>query len=227
MEKIAVIVAMQKEFDLVSHIITDGKSQATDGASYIKGETEGKSILLMKCGIGKVNAAVQAASLIAAEHPDCIINSGVAGGIGRGIRQGDIVAGAECVYHDVWCGEGQWGQIQGIPLKFSADPHLLATLRSLDVDRLHTGLICTGDQFISDLARLNAIKEMFPDGLAVDMESCAIAQVCHMRRTPFLSLRVISDTPGMEQDNTAQYFDFFKDAPMKTFAVLKNMIGRL
>ena len=86
------------------------------------------------------------------------------------------------------------------------------------------GLICTGDQFISDLATLQGIKRNFPDGKAVDMESAAIAQVCYAKQVPFMSLRIVSDTPGMEPDNTTQYLDFFAEAPKKTFAVLRQLI---
>ena len=224
---IAVVVAMQSEFDLMSHIIDNRTEVDIDGAHAVKGDIGGRSVILMRSGIGKVNAAVRVASLIAVEHPDCVINSGVAGGIGSGIRQGDLVAGTECAYHDVWCGEGEWGQVQGLPLRFPADLPLLNTIINLNVERLHTGLICTGDQFISDPTQLDAIRLRFPDALAVDMESCAMAHVCYLRQTPFLSLRVISDTPGMEHDNTSQYFDFFRDAPRKTFAALKDMIVRL
>ena len=86
------------------------------------------------------------------------------------------------------------------------------------------GLICTGDQFISDLATLQGIKKNFPDGKAVDMESAAIAQVCYAKQVPFMSLRIVSDTPGMEKDNTTQYLDFFAEAPKMTFAVLRQLI---
>jgi adenosylhomocysteine nucleosidase len=169
---------------------------------------------------------MQVTSLIAEMHPDYIINSGVAGGIGEGMHQGDIVVGTEACYHDVWCGEGEWGQVQGFPLKFPANEHLLEAAKSVvkDNSQLVFGLICTGDQFISELATLQGIKRNFPDGKAVDMESAAIAQVCYAKQVPFMSLRIVSDTPGMEPDNTTQYLDFFAEAPKKTFAVLRQLI---
>ncbi len=79
MNKIAIVVAMQSEFELVRHIINEGQEMRIGGNLCIKGTINGKTILLMKSGIGKVNAAVQVSELIAAEHPDAIINSGVAG----------------------------------------------------------------------------------------------------------------------------------------------------
>ena len=226
MKRIAIIVAMQSEFNLVSNILEHAEPREIEGAKALVGELSGKQIILLKSGIGKVNAAMQVTSLIAEMHPDYIINSGVAGGIGEGMHQGDIVVGTEACYHDVWCGEGEWGQVQGYPLKFSANEHLLEAAKSVvkDNSQLVFGLICTGDQFISDLATLQGIKRNFPDGKAVDMESAAIAQVCYAKQVPFMSLRIVSDTPGMEPDNTTQYLDFFAEAPKKTFAVLRQLL---
>ena len=233
MKRIAIIVAMQSEFELVSHILENAVESEIEGARCMMGMLYGKEIILLKSGIGKVNAAMQVTSLIAKMQPNYIINSGVAGGIGEGMHQGDIVVGTEACYHDVWCGEGVWGQVQGFPLKFPADAHLLDAMKevnrqqSTDNSQLVFGLICTGDQFISDLAMLQGIKRNFPDGKAVDMESAAIAQVCYAKQVPFMSLRIVSDTPGMEPDNTTQYLDFFAEAPKKTFAVLRQLIDRI
>ena len=226
MKRIAIIVAMQSEFELVSNILENADAREIEGAKALVGELSGKQIILLKSGIGKVNAAMQVTSLIAEMHPDYIINSGVAGGIGEGMHQGDIVVGTEACYHDVWCGEGEWGQVQGFPLKFPANEHLLEAAKSVvkDNSQLVFGLICTGDQFISELATLQGIKRNFPDGKAVDMESAAIAQVCYAKQVPFMSLRIVSDTPGMEPDNTTQYLDFFAEAPKKTFAVLRQLL---
>ena len=103
MKRIAIIVAMQSEFDLVSNILEHAEPCEIEGAKALVGELFGKQIVLLKSGIGKVNAAMQVTSLIAEMHPDYIINSGVAGGIGEGMHQGDIVVGTETCYHDVWC----------------------------------------------------------------------------------------------------------------------------
>ena len=233
MKKIAIIVAMQSEFELVSHILENAVESEIEGAKCMMGMLYGKEIILLKSGIGKVNAAMQVTSLIAEKHPDYIINSGVAGGIGEGMHQGDIVVGTEACYHDVWCGEGAWGQVQGFPLKFPADAHLLNAMKEVNAQQAKDnsqfvfGLICTGDQFISELTTLQGIKRNFPDGKAVDMESAAIAQVCYAKQVPFMSLRIVSDTPGMEPDNTTQYLDFFAEAPKKTFAVLRQLIDKI
>lgn len=226
-KRIAIVVAMPSEFDLMRHILETPQPLDIAGSPCLKGYLSNKEVLLMQNGIGKVNAAVQVSELIAAFQPDAVINSGVAGGIGAGLQVGDIVAGNACTYHDVWCGEGTWGQIQGLPALFDADTTLLSTLKTLSIERLTIGLICTGDQFISELSALSTIKKNFPEAQAVDMESCAIAHVCYLRQIPFLSLRVISDTPGMEENNAAQYNDFWENAPKRTFQVIHDLITHL
>ena len=83
------------------------------------------------------------------------------------------------------------------------------------------------DRFITDRVALEGIKENFPEGLAVDMESGAIAQVCHMYATPFLSCRIISDTPGQVENHALQYQDFWTAAPEKSFEILKQLVNQV
>ena len=90
----------------------------------------------------------------------------------------------------------------------------------------HKGLICSGDQFIDKMEDVKRIKGIFPEALAVDMESGAIAQVCHLCQVPFLALRVISDSPGASHDNTRQYLDFWTAAPQESFSLVKELISK-
>ena len=195
--------------------------------TFFKGDISGKEVALMKCGIGKVNAAVRLSELINVFAPDMVVNTGVAGGIDTEVNVGDVVVGRQCCYHDVWCGEGAWGQMQGLPLYFDGSRKILDIVEGLSLDNLHTGLICTGDQFITESIGLQAIKRNFPKALAVDMESAAMAHICYQRNIPFASIRVISDTPDKETDNQTQYFDFWETAPKRTFDVLKKVLEKL
>ena len=165
------------------------------------------------------------------EHPDCIINSGCAGGVGKGLHVCDIVVGSQTAYHDVWCGEGnEWGQVQGLPARFDADPKMLQCAKKVaesSKQRVLSGLICTGDQFISDKATQAEIKTRFPEALACEMESAAIAHTCLLRHVPFLSVRVVSDTPGNTDDHQQQWSDFLTFMSDKSFHFVKSFLEQL
>ena len=184
---------------------------------------------VIKSGIGKADAARAATEFILTEHPDCIINSGCAGGIGAGLNVFDIVIGGQTAYHDVWCGEGNLpGQVQGLPQRFDADPALLRAALTLQTAQpVRSGLICTGDQFLTDPEDDARVLEIYPDALACDMESAAIAQVCHHYGVPFLSFRMISDVHGSGQDATALYKDFWAKVADDSFSFLELLIDKL
>lgn len=229
MGKIGIVVAMTSEFELVNALLEDKQERKVNGCSFVEGKIDGKEVVIARSGIGKVCAAVGVTEMIRAYRPECIVNTGVAGGIDASLQVMDIVVGSRTVYHDVWCGEGNaYGQVQGMPPFFEADGRLLQAALSVESDvRLVEGLICTGDRFITDRVALEQIKDYFPEGFAVDMESCAMAQVCYIYNVPFLSFRIISDTPGRTDDHSMQYREFWTIAPEKSFAVLRQMIARI
>ena len=184
---------------------------------------------VVKSGIGKAGAARAATEFILTERPDCIINSGCAGGIGDGIGVFDIVVGRQTAYHDVWCGEGNLpGQVQGLPQRFDADPALLAVALGLQTGRaLHSGLICTGDQFLTSSEEDARVLGIYPDALACDMESAAIAQVCRHYGVPFLSFRIISDTRHSDKKSEAGYKDFWQRIGDDSFAFIRQLLEKL
>lgn len=223
---IGIIVAMSVEFRLVEALLDEKNEKEIHGFRFVKGKVGDKEVVLMQAGIGKVCAAAGTVEMVTNFAPDYVLNTGVAGGIDERLRVMDIVVGREVAYHDVWCGEGnEKGQVQGMPARYMADERLynVAVTAQSDV-ALCGGLICSGDQFITNREALDGIKADFPDGLAVDMESGAIAQVCHMYGVPFLSCRIISDTPGQVENHALQYKDFWTAAPEKSFEVLKQII---
>lgn len=224
--KIGIIVAMHKELELLLPLLQNSEESRMGGCEFHRGKVGRHDVIAMQCGIGKVNAAIGTLTLVNSFLPDFVINSGVAGGADQSISVMDVVAGARVAYHDVWCGpESELGQVQGLPLYFEGARRLLDLVP--DREGIHKGLICSGDQFIDTLDAVNRIKGSFPEALAVDMESGAIAQVCHLNKVPFLALRVISDSPGASHDNTRQYLDFWTDAPQETFNLVKDIITRL
>lgn len=190
------------------------------------GMTEGvvasNRIILRKSGPGKVNAAITAVEMILSYSPDCIISTGCAGGLSSGLKLLDVVAASESVYHDVDCKEpNEYGQMQGMPARFVSDPGLLE--RALKNEGVKSGLIATGDLFCTEKEEAMKILSHFPDAIAIDMESAAIAQACHIKGVPFLSLRVISDTVDSE-DRASEYYDFWSSASERSLSVLKSFL---
>ncbi len=227
--KIGIIVAMTSELDCVLTLLQNAHKEMHNRGEFFVGSDGQHEIILTQSGIGKVNAALRAQTLILNYAPDCIVNTGVAGGIDASSQVFDVIIGTETVYHDAWFGEGNViGQIQGLPPHFPADAELLQKIGQIlsDDNRIYGGQICSGDQFITDKESLAIIKKNFPEALAVDMESAAIAQTCFLHDTPFVSTRIISDTPGVE-NHMEQYNSFWEKAPEKSFTVLKQILAQL
>lgn len=222
--RIGIIVAMDKELNQLRQLFSH------------------PNIRIEKCGIGKVNAALGTQRMIQEFHPDCIISSGCAGGHGDDVQIQDVVVSTELTYHDVYCGMAvdgstQYGQVQGLPARYPADPMLLekaincwpsATSQALNVEKphLHPGLIVTGDWFVDSREKMHSIVEKFPDARAVDMESCAIAQTCYLHHVPFISFRIISDVP-LRDANASQYHNFWDTVANHSFFVTRTFVETL
>lgn len=227
--KIGILVAMTSEYDRIASLL-EGLTDCTFGHfTYKKGLLNGNEIILRQCGIGKVNAAVGTAELIRTFSPDCMISTGVAGGIDPCLGVMDVVVSNRVVYHDVWCGMGcEKGQMQGMPVFFDACKTLVECAVNVadGMQRIHAGLICTGDQFITSRSELDCIKSVFPEGLAVDMESAAIAHTCHIYGVPFVSFRIISDTPGAD-GHQQQYDNFWTEMADRSFDVTRKFLAAI
>ena len=226
--KIGIITAMSSEQKQLANQLENPTERKEGPFTYTEGTIKNNTSILMQCGIGKVNAAAGAVEMIRNFAPDCIIRTGVAGGIDSCLNVMDVVVSSRIVYHDVWCGEGNaYGQIQGLPLYFTGNETLYQCAISLDTETaIHGGLICSGDKFITDRQELETIKANFPEGLAVDMESASIAQVCHLYEVPFISFRIISDTPGAEK-HLEQYKNFWGEMADRSFHVTEAFLKAL
>lgn len=220
---------MESEHNRLAALLED-RAQVQQGRfTYTLGRINNNDIVLRQCGIGKVNAAVGTCELIRTFSPSCVISTGVAGGIDTCLKVMDVVVSSKICYHDVWCGMGcEYGQVQGLPTYFTANERLVSSALRVDASpyTIHPGLICTGDQFISDKAELARIKSNFPEGLACDMESAAIAQTCYIYNVPFVSFRIISDTPGVE-GHAQQWENFWTEIADRSFGVTKRYLESL
>lgn len=221
---LGIIVAMGSELKMLLAEMSSVTEENANGTTYYKGNIGSRDIVAMQCGIGKVNAAVGALTLIERYSPEAIINTGIAGGTGGGADILDVVVGTEVGYHDVWCGPGNApGQVQGLPERFAGATAMFGITQ--DTPGVKLGLIASGDRFVSTPEELAALLATQPRAIACDMESGAIAQVCHLKQIPFLAIRVVSDTPGAE-NHLDQYLDFWNVAPSRTFGILRQLLSR-
>lgn len=226
--KIGLVIAMDKEFERICGLLTDRKEIETPVYKYISGKLGSHIIVAQQCGVGKVNAAVGTENMINSFSPDLVLSSGVAGGTRTDMEVMDIVACSSTTYHDVYCGEeNRLGQIQGMPESFFPPRAVVETADKLKYEKtIHKGLIVTGDWFVTTKEKMREILDCFPMAMAVDMETCAIAQACHIRKVPFMSFRIISDI-ALKENQGEQYKDFWAKMADNSFEITKQFIELL
>ena len=178
---------MDKEFRRISELLGNLKVETDGNWTFTTGSLGESEIVLHKCGIGKVNAAIGASELMRRYSPQLIISTGCAGGGQTSMEVKDVVVSTELTYHDVYCGEAMgktvYGQVQGMPARFKSPAELVEKAMSLNGEvtaRIHSGLFVTGDWFVDSREKMRSIVSLFPEAVAVDMESAAIAQTCHV-----------------------------------------------
>lgn len=223
--RIVILAAMDKEVDLLLPLLSEVKESEAEGVRVHQGWISGHDVCVMKCGIGKVNSALNAYRSIRYFKPDLVVNTGVAGGADCSMKVGSVLVATAAAYHDVWCGPGTIeGQIDGMPRRFEMDAEIVEKCSHLpDSEEFRFGLICTGDRFISTAEEVMHIKNIYPDALACDMESASIAHACLECGVACAVIRVVSDTPG-SGDNLSQYANFWSEAPLKTFAAVRELL---
>lgn len=226
--KIGVIVAMNKEFKRIAALLDKQEEVRLNGRNFVKGDIGDREFILLECGIGKVNAAIGATELINGFAPDVVVSTGVAGGASTTLNVQDVVVSTASCYHDVYCGDNaEYGQIIGLPSRFATDSRLVDIATGLEgTVRIVPGLIVTGDWFVDSREKMQAIVDKFPEAMAVDMETAAIAHACFLRGTAFVSFRIISDIP-LKDTKASQYFDFWDRLAETSFNVTKSFLEKL
>lgn len=197
---IGIIGAMDEEVDIIRHALEEPRREQHGAFSYIIGRYNGLETVLLKSGIGKVNAAVGCTVMIQSFKPTCIINTGSAGAIHSDLDIGDVIIGIELAFHDVdvTAFGYEYGQVPGLPTRFSSHKPLVDLARKAcelrkEEHGSREGLIISADRFVKDSQENPHIQSQFPDALLVEMESAAIAQSCHQMGIPFLVIRSVSD----------------------------------
>ena len=225
---IGIIGAMVPEMELLTGALQKARERSAAGMTFRTGTLEGQDVVLLQCGIGKVNAAVGTALLIEFFHPKAILNTGSAGGLLTSQTFGDTVVSTSVVHHDVDVTAFGYapGQVPGLPAAFPADPQLVSLADECLAGVPHTmGQIGSGDVFVHDPALVARIRAAFPDLCAVEMEAAAVAQACYLTQTPFVIARALSDIAGRE--SPMKFDDFLPLASKNSSRLVLDMLKHL
>ena len=209
---IGIIGAMDVEVDGIKMNIENCKTEEISGISFCSGKLFGKDVVVVKCGEGKVNAAMTAQTMILKYNPDFIVNSGVAGGLHTGMKVMDIAIADSVCEHDfdispLGYKPGFVPQVEAVEMK--CDEKLNGIMekcaKKICQSNIYKGIIASGDQFIASDAQRNKIKNIF-GAIAAEMEGASIGHICTLNNTKFTVLRVISDNADGSADMS---FDVF------------------
>lgn len=220
---IGIIGAMTVEVEGLNNNMTEKKVKTVAGTVFTEGKLAGKDVVTAISSEGKVNAAMCTQAMILEYSPDVIINTGVGGGVGDGLKIGDIVIGTSVVEHDMDMSPlgHPAGYICGIDgIYMDCNPELCRKLTEC-VDECgipyKTGVIASGDQFISDSTKKQWLRETF-SAMVCEMEGGAIGHVCQKNDIPFAVLRAISD--GGDDEAKLSFPEFMMLAAQNSIKVL-------
>ncbi len=229
---IGIIGAMDKEVEELKGLMNDVEVFEKASMKFLNGKMEDKDVVIVKSGVGKVNAAAATQLLIDKYAPDIIVNTGIAGSLDEKINIGDVVLSTDSLEHDM--------DVTGLGYKKGVNPDMeesifvadekireIAKKACLKVNpdiEVFEGRVVSGDQFISERSQKEAIKKEF-DGLCTEMEGASIAHVCYLNKVPFLIIRAISD----KADDSAHedYPSFQKKAIKHSVNLVREMIKNI
>lgn len=231
-EAIGVIGAMDEEIDPLLEAAQIKSRRVVAGMQYCEGTLEGKPVVMVKCGMGKVNAGICANTLINDFNCAKVINTGAAGSLDNQINIGDVVVSVDAVQHDFDVsaigfkrGEIPFTGLYAFPADESMRKAAIAAVEEAAPEvSVFEGRVCSGDQFIFANEQKERITSNF-GGMCSEMEGGAIAQACYLNDTPFVIIRAISDKADGSQ---AVEFDTFKaGAGARSAKVVRCMVRSL
>lgn len=231
-KKIGIIGAMEEEVKALREKLTDAKLLRKASMDFYSGMLNGVEAVVVRSGIGKVNAGICTQILADVYQVDAVINTGIAGSLKAEINIGDIVISTDTLQHDMDAtGFGyEPGVIPQMETScFQADEELIQKAKAACKEavpdiRIFTGRVVSGDQFISDRSVKARIAEQF-DGMCTEMEGAAIAQAAYLNHIPFVIIRAISDKA--DDSATVDYPTFERQAIAHSVALVENLTGRL
>ena len=228
MTDIGIIGAMDIEVDALVAMLENHKTEKLSGVLFHTGKLSGKNVVIAKCGIGKVFAAICAESMILKYSPSLIINTGVAGALASGIKAGDVVIADRLLQHDMDTSAlgDEKGLISGINrIYFEADERARGILLEAAAElglRASLGTVATGDKFIADKSEKKRIINDF-HAAACEMEGGAIAHTAFVNETPFAVIRAISDSA--DEDSEMSYSEFLPLAAENSKKLTLALVG--
>lgn len=226
---LGIIGAMEIEVNRIKEQMEDVSVTDKAGMSFFEGKWNGNDVVVVRSGIGKVNAAVCAQILVDTFHADAIINTGIAGSLKNEINIGDIVLSTDAIQHDM---DAQgFGYAPGVIPQmevsdFQADEKLIEFAKKCCAEvcpdiQVFTGRVVSGDQFISDKKKKEWLSSQF-EGLCAEMEGAAIAQAAYLNHVPFLIIRAISDKA--DDSATMDYPEFEAMAAENSVKLLADIV---
>ena len=229
---LGIIGAMEVEVKELREMMENPQAQTVAGMTFYQGTINGKEVVVVRSGIGKVNAGICSQILVDRYQVEGIINTGIAGSLRNEINIGDIVLATVAVQHDVDAtGFGYpLGEIPQMGIKeFPADEKLRALAEECSKKanpdiQVFCGRVASGDQFISNKEKKNWIQDNF-DAYCTEMEGAAIAQAAYLNNIPYLVVRAISD----KADDSANmdYSEFEAKAVKNSVRLMAAMIAEL
>lgn len=232
MKRIGIIGAMDQEVEGLIQALENCEVKEKASMKFHSGSLYGKDTVVVKCGVGKVNASMCTQILIDDYDVSMVINTGAAGSLSKEVKIGDIVVATDAVQHDMDSVDFGFplGQIPFVDtLAFPANEGLASlavdTARKIFTDiSVHRGRVCSGDEFIAKHERKDWIVDHF-GGLCAEMEGASMAQTAYLNGVPFLIIRAISD----EADDSASvdFPTFSAKASERGIALLKAMFEQM
>jgi adenosylhomocysteine nucleosidase len=231
MKKLGIIGAMQIEVETLRSKLQNAKETAIAGSTFYEGELEGLHVVIVQCGVGKVNAALCAQILCTSFGVTHIVNTGIAGSLCAELDIGDLVVSEDAMYHDFDCVHFgyEMGKVPGMDtVAFPADRELaqyaFAAAESVNPGHTKTGRIASGDLFVAEKSAKERIISI-TGALCTEMEGAAIAHAAYRNKVPFVILRAISD----KADDSAEmdYPTFERIAAHRCASVTMALAKRL
>lgn len=231
MKKLGIIGAMQLEVETLLGVMENKTARERAGSVFYEGELEGLPVVIVQCGVGKVNAALCAQILCDCYGMTHLVNTGIAGSLCADLDIGDLVVSRDAMYHDFDCVHFgyEYGKVPGMDtVAFPADEGLMklayAAAEAVHPGHVRIGRVASGDQFVAEKELKEKIIAV-TGGLCTEMEGTAIAQTACRNKLPFVILRAISD----KADDSAEmdYPTFERIAAHRCAQVTRNLAKAL